>query len=39
MKLSQENRDKIASQILAYLYQSFPKSLFTAEIAKEFTTL
>lgn len=35
MKLSQEKRDKISEQILAHLFQSFPKQLFTAEIAKE----
>ena len=35
MKLSKEKRDKISEQILAHLYQSFPKQLFTSEIAKE----
>ncbi len=35
MKLSQEKRDKIAEQILSFLYQIFPKSRFTAEIARE----
>jgi predicted transcriptional regulator with HTH domain len=35
MKLSQEKKDKISEQILAYLYQGFPKQPFTAEIAKE----
>jgi len=35
MKLSKEKRDKIAEQILSLLYHSFPKQLFTAEIAKE----
>lgn len=35
MKLSKEKRDKIAEQILALLFNSFPKQLFTAEIAKE----
>lgn len=35
MRLSKEKRDKIAEQLLAHLYHSFPKQLFTAEIAKE----
>ena len=35
MRLSKEKRDKISEQILLLLYQSFPKQLFTAEIAKE----
>jgi hypothetical protein len=35
MKLSKEKRDKISEQILAFLYQSFPKARFTAEIAGE----
>ena len=35
MKLSKEKRDKISEQILSHLYHSFPKSLFTAEIARE----
>jgi predicted transcriptional regulator with HTH domain len=35
MKLSKEKRDKISEQILSLLYHSFPKQLFTAEIAKE----
>ena len=35
MKLSKEKRDKIAEQVLSYLYHSFPKQLFTAEIARE----
>ena len=35
MKLSKEKRDKIAEQILSHLYHSFPKQLFTAELAKE----
>jgi len=34
MRISQEKRDKIAEQILAVLYQQFPKTLFTAEIAR-----
>ena len=35
MRLSQEKEDKIIEQILYYLYQSFPKNPFTAEIARE----
>lgn len=35
MKLSKEKRDKISEQILSLLFHSFPKQLFTAEIAKE----
>ena len=35
MRLSKEKRDKISEQILSLLYHSFPKQLFTAEIAKE----
>lgn len=35
MRISQEKRDKIAEQILSYIYQVFPKQLFTAEIARE----
>ena len=35
MRLSQEKKDKIIEQILLYLYQSFPKNPFTAEIARE----
>ena len=35
MKLSQEKRDKIQEQILSFLYHSFPKPFFTAEIARE----
>lgn len=35
MRLSKEKREKISEQILSLLYHSFPKSLFTAEIAKE----
>lgn len=35
MKLSKEKKDKISEQILSFLYQSFPKQLFTSEIAKE----
>ena len=35
MKISQTKRDKIIEQIIHYLYQSFPKYPFTAEIARE----
>ena len=35
MKISQQKKDKIAEQILATLYNNFPKQLFTAEIARE----
>ena len=35
MKLSQEKRDKIAEQILSYLYHEFPNLRFTAQIARE----
>lgn len=43
MRISQEKKDKISEQILACLYNNFPKQLFTTEIArstardKEFT--
>ena len=35
MKLSQEKKDKIAEQILSFLYHEFPKSHFTSGIARE----
>jgi len=35
MKLSKEKKEKIAEQVLSLLYHSFPKQLFTSEIAKE----
>ena len=35
MKISQEKRDKIAEQILLFLYNNFPKQPFTSEIARE----
>jgi hypothetical protein len=35
MRLSKEKREKIAEQVLSFLYHSFPKQLFTSEIAKE----
>jgi len=35
MRISKEKREKIAEQILSFLYTSFPKQPFTAEIARE----
>ena len=35
MRLSQEKRDKIAEQILSFLYHEFPNAKFSAEIARE----
>ena len=35
MKLSKEKRDRIAEQILSFLFYQSPKSIFTAHIAKE----
>ena len=35
MKISTTKKDKIAEQILLYLYQIFPQYPFTAEIAQE----
>ena len=35
MKISKIKKDKIAEQILIYLYQVFPHYPFTAEIAQE----
>lgn len=35
MRLSKNKRDRIAEQILAFLYHSFPKQPFTAEVARE----
>ena len=35
MRLSKNKRDRIAEQILAFLYHSFPKNLFTATISQE----
>jgi len=35
MRLSQEKRDRIAEQILSFLYHRFPMSFFTAELARE----
>ena len=35
MRLSIEKKNRIIEQILSFLYQSFPKEPFTAEIARE----
>ena len=35
MRISQEKKNKITEQILSFLYQTFPKQPFTAEIARE----
>ena len=35
MRISQEKKDKISEQILAFLYSKSPESLFTSVIAKE----
>lgn len=35
MRLSQEKRDRIAEQILSFLYHTHPQSKFTAELARE----
>ncbi|MAG50957.1 hypothetical protein CL621_04970 [archaeon] len=35
MRLSQQKKDKIAEQVLSFLYHSFPEQPFTAEIARE----
>ena len=35
MRISDQKKEKIAEQILHFLYQSFPKDPFTAEIARE----
>jgi len=34
MRISKQKREKISEQILACLYNNFPKQLFTAEIAR-----
>jgi len=34
-QISKEKKEKIAEQILFYLYQVFPKQVFTSDIAKE----
>lgn len=35
MKISQEKKEKISEQILAFLYSSSPKAIFTLYIARE----
>lgn len=35
MKISEEKKDKISEQIVAFLYSQSPKLLFTVEIAHE----
>ena len=35
MRISDQKKEKIVEQILHFLYQSFPKNPFTAEIARE----
>jgi hypothetical protein len=35
MRLSKDKKDKIAEQILSFLYHGFPNEPFTAEIARE----
>ena len=35
MKISQEKKEKISEQILAFLYSSSPKAIFISHIAKE----
>jgi len=35
MKLSQDKKNKINEQILSFLFHSFPKEPFTAEVARE----
>ncbi len=35
MKISDQKKEKIAEQILAYLFSVSPKVMFTSEIAKE----
>ncbi len=35
MRISKEKRDKIAEQILSFLYQSHPNAKFTVDIARE----
>ena len=34
-KISQQKIEKISEQILSHLYSTFPKQIFTSEIAKE----
>jgi predicted transcriptional regulator with HTH domain len=33
--ISEKKREKIAEQILFYLYSSFPKQVYTSDVAKE----
>ncbi len=35
MKISQEKKEKVSEQIIAFLYSQSPKLLFTVEIARE----
>ena len=35
MKISEAKKEKISEQILGLLYSSFPKPMFTSQIAKE----
>lgn len=35
MKISQVKKDKITEQIISYLFHIFPKSPYTAQIARE----
>lgn len=35
MRLSKAKREKIAEQVLSFLFHSFPKQPFTAEISRE----
>lgn len=35
MKISEGKREKISEQILSFLYSTYPKPSFTAEIARE----
>jgi predicted transcriptional regulator with HTH domain len=35
MRLSKQKRDRISEQILSNLYHDYPRSQFTAEIARE----
>ena len=35
MRLSQQKKDRIAEQILLFLYNQFPNQPFTSEIARE----
>jgi len=35
MKISEQKKEKISEQILAALYQTYPKPIFTSHIAQE----